>query len=686
MSTYLLFFLLGLGGGSVYALLGLGLVLKYRSAGVVDFAQGAVAMYGAYVFIGLRTSGVLQLPWIIIPHQITLSSHGLPAAWALLITLAYGAVLGIVLYQLVYRPLLRAAPLTKVCASVGVMLSLEAIAVLNFGTTPTSAPSVLPTGSFVLAGIVVPISQLYLAGIVIVAAAVLAAVYRYSRFGLATRAGAENDVGAALIGLSANRIAAQNWVIATVLATLSGVLIAPISEVDPTSYTLFVVPALGAALIGRFSSFGVTAAAGLALGVIQSEIVHLQTVFTWLPQQGLGDGVPFVLILVVMTLSAQRLRGRGVMGHWRNPSIGRPARPLVTAALTFVIGVAAMVLLHGSDRVALMASVVWVCLCLSLVVLTGYVGQVSLAQMSFAGISAFMLSHLSENWGVPFPFSLLLAAAAAVPVGLLIGLPALRVRGVNLAVITLAAAAAIDALVFNPSWFSGGLGGRSIPPPTIFGLNLGVASGNSYPRVVFGVFLLVIVTLVGLSVARMRGSATGRMLIAVRSNERAAAAAGIRVAPAKLFAFALSAFIAGLGGGLLGYLQGTVSAPTFATFTSLTLLAIAYVAGIGRVAGAVIAGLLMSANGLFVNFLNEHLSIGQYQTIVAGIALALTAIKNPDGVASELASATRGPGRWLGAVRDRVVPVRWAPGPGTSAPAAGAPDPAPVHPTEAGRS
>jgi ABC-type branched-subunit amino acid transport system permease subunit len=269
-----------------------------------------------------------------------------------------------------------------------------------------------------------------------------------------------------------------------------------------------------------------------------------------------------------------------------------------------------------------------------------------------------MLSHLSQNWGVPFPFSLLLAAAAAVPVGILIGLPALRVRGVNLAVITLAAAAAIDALVFNPAWFSGGLGGRTVPPPTIFGLNLGVAGGNSYPRVVFGVFLLVVVTLIGLSVARMRGSATGRMLIAVRSNERAAAAAGIRVAPAKLFAFALSAFIAGLGGGLLGYLQGTVSAPTFATFTSLALLAIAYVAGIGRVAGAVIAGLLMSANGLFVNFLNEHLSIGQYQTIVAGIALALTAIKNPDGVASELASATRGPGRWLGAVRDRVIPLR----------------------------
>lgn len=147
MSTYLLFFLLGLGGGSVYAILGLGLVLKYRSAGVVDFAQGAVAMYGAYVFIGLRTNGVLELPWIVLPHQITLSHSGLPSALALVITLVYGAILGLVLYLLVYRPLLRAAPLTKVCASVGVMLSLEAIAVLNFGTTGTSAPSVLPAGS-----------------------------------------------------------------------------------------------------------------------------------------------------------------------------------------------------------------------------------------------------------------------------------------------------------------------------------------------------------------------------------------------------------------------------------------------------------------------------------------------------------------------------------------------------------
>ncbi len=135
-----------------------------------------------------------------------------------------------------------------------------------------------------------------------------------------------------------------------------------------------------------------------------------------------------------------------------------------------------------------------------------------------------------------------------MPLGLLIGLPALRLRGVNLAVVTLAAAFAIDALLFNDESFSGGLRGRDIPSPTIFGLDLGIAKGDAYPRVIFGVFVLVVVCLVGLLVARLRNAPAGRMFIAVRSNERAASAVGINVARTKLLAFGLSAFIAGLGG------------------------------------------------------------------------------------------------------------------------------------------
>jgi ABC-type branched-subunit amino acid transport system permease subunit len=490
-----------------------------------------------------------------------------------------------------------------------------------------------------------------------VVATILLLVYRFTRFGLATRASAENETGASLIGISSTGIAARNWVIASVLAAGSGVLITPISSLDPTSYTLFVVPALGAALIGRFQSFSWTAGAGLLLGIVQSELIKLQTIFTWLPQQGLADGLPFVIILVVMTVSARRLGARGGALSARNPSLGRPTRPVLTSLIVFVIGVVILVLLQGSLRAAFMSSIATMCICLSLVVLSGYIGQVSLAQMSFVGVGAFVLSHIGGTLGVPFPLSLIIAALAVVPLGIVIGLPALRVRGVSLAVVTLAAAAALDALVFSNVDFTGGLGGRTVEPPSIFGINLGISEGGDYPRVIFGVVMLVIVVFIGYCVARLRTSATGRMLVAIRSNERAAAYMGIKVAPVKIYAFALSAFIAGIGGGLIAYQQGTVSSTSFAVFTSLSILALAYVAGIGRIAGAVIAGLMFASDGLFVSFLDKVLHVGQYQMIVAGIALAFTAIANPDGVASELAGE-KGLAPKIVRLRDRVFPVR----------------------------
>ncbi|MDP9026780.1 MAG: ABC transporter permease [Actinomycetota bacterium] len=653
----LLFVLLGLGAGSVYALLGLGLVLKYRSTGVIDFAHGAVAMFSAYVFVRLRSTGTLEFPWIVLPHEIQLTSNneGLPVGLALVITLVYGSAFGLLLFVLVYRPLLRAAPLTKVCASVGVMLLLQAIAVLNFGTTSVAGLPVLPSTAIRFGPIAFPSDRLILAGLVVVVAVVLLAVYRWTRFGLSTRASAENETGASLIGISPTAIAGRNWVIASFLAAGSGILITPISSLDPSSYTLFVVPALGAALIGRFQSFGWTAAAGLSLGVAQSLLIKLQTVWTWLPQQGLADGLPFLIILIAMTLSARRLGARGNPGTWRNPSLGRPTRPLLTSVIVFVLGVIVLVLLQGSLRAAFMSSLVTVCICLSLVLLSGFVGQVSLAQMSFVGVGAFVLSHLGVALGLPFPLPLIISALLVVPLGVLIGLPALRVRGVSLAVVTLATAAAMDALVFSNVGFTGGLGGRTIASPNFFGLDIGVAQGKDYPRVIFGVALLVVVVFVGYTIARLRTSATGRMLVAIRSNERAAAYVGIRVARTKLYAFALSAFIAGIGGGLLAYQQGTVSSSSFAVFSSLSVLAIAYVAGIGRIAGAVIAGIMFASDGLFVSFLDKTLHIGQYQMIVAGIALAITAVQNPNGVAHELVGA-KGLAPKIVRLRDRVFP------------------------------
>ena len=146
MSSYFLFLILGLGAGATYAILGQGLVLKYRSAGVVDFAHGAVAMFIAYVFINLRSFGQLELPVVLIPHQISLNGGAGLSTWlAIVISLVYAAVFGLVLYVLIYRPIRSASPLTRVCASVGVMLGLEAIAVLNFGTPPVATDPILPS-------------------------------------------------------------------------------------------------------------------------------------------------------------------------------------------------------------------------------------------------------------------------------------------------------------------------------------------------------------------------------------------------------------------------------------------------------------------------------------------------------------------------------------------------------------
>jgi ABC-type branched-subunit amino acid transport system permease subunit len=673
MSSYILFLLLGLGAGAVYAVLGLGLVLKYRSAGVVDFGHGAVAMFCAYVFIELRSNGQLQFPWIIIPHQIKVaSSNGMAVVPSILITLVYSAILGLLFYLAIYRPLRNAPALARVGASIGVMLALQAIAVLNYSTFAVSAAPILPSTPLHFAGLVVPSDRIYLAGLTVVVGIVLAGIYRFTRFGLVTRAAVENERGAALLGHSSSRIAAYNWVLATVLAAAAGILILPITTLNPGTYTLFIVPALGAALLGRFSSFSVVVIAGLLIGMFQSELVKLQTVWTWLPQQGLQDGLPFIIIMLAMIVLARRLSARGAISDIRNPMVGRPQRPAITAAGCVAVAVVALLLANSDYRSAITSSLVTACICFSVVLITGYVGQISLAQNALAGVSAFMLTHIAQSLGIGFPFGLILAALCSVVIGVVVGLPAVRVRGVNLAVTTLATAAAMDALLFNNTWFSGGYTGRNVPSPHLLGLNLGL-SGNSN-GVLLGVLVAVVVALVGLFLARLRNGRLGRSFLAVRSNERAAASIGIDVARTKLFAFGIAAFIAGIGGGLLAYQQQNVNPASFTLWTSLTILAITYVGGVGRITGAVAAGALLASNGVVPTLLDNLFNFGQYQALIAGVALTLTAVANPDGLTKEMGA---------GLTKLRLAIMRRATAGRSAAPAVV--DAAPSPPKVAGR-
>jgi branched-chain amino acid transport system permease protein len=289
-------------------------------------------------------------------------------------------------------------------------------------------------------------------------------------------------------------------------------------------------------------------------------------------------------------------------------------------------------------RQALIVSLLGALICLSLVVITGFVGQISVVQLALAGVAGFTVSHMAVDHGIEFPLGALLGIAAATLLGLVIAVSALRVRGVSLAVVTLAAAVAIEQFGFVNSTWGGGSAASPVPSPHVFGFNIGFDSSfrgidDSLPSPVFGFVTLGCLVLLCLLVANVRRSSFGQRMLAVRSNERAAAAAGINVTAVKLAAFALAAFIAGVAGVLYSYNFGSVSAARFGALTALGLIAFAYVGGITMVSGAIFAGLI-STQGLFPYALDKWFGVsGNWALLFAGLALIVTLIMNPEGVA-----------------------------------------------------
>jgi branched-chain amino acid transport system permease protein len=663
--------LLGLGTGSLVAAIALAVVLTFRGSGVVNFATGAVAMYAAYHYNLLRREGDVFLPplpnplalvegsahavgadGVQLPDWPTTVSLGGPMAFApaLALTLVAAAAAGLLFHLLVFRPLRHAPALAKVVASVGLMILLQGIVTLRFGGTPQPVQPILEKDPVRLPGdITIPRDQLELAALVIILAAVLWALFRFTRFGLATRAAAENEKGATVLGLSTDFLAGTNWVLSTALASLLGVLVATVNtSIDPITITFLIVPALGAALLGNFTSFGLATAAGLGIAMVQTWVQYLSTK-SWFPHAGSGpvpgvkEAVPFVVIAVVLCLRGRSLPTRATVEPTRLPPAPRPTAVPLKAVVATLAGAAGLVFLGPTWRLAITNSLVGVVICLSLVVLTGFVGQISLAQMTLAGISGFTLSKLAVEHGIGFPIGPLIGALVAVGFGMVAAIPALRVRGVNLAIVTLAAAVAIESVVFkHPTW-AGGTDGAPVPPPRLFGLEFGPNDAGSLdgklPNSWFGLACLAVVVVLGLVVVNIRRSATGRRMLAVRANERAAAAAGIGVAHTKMLAFGLAAFVAGIGGALSGYRFGAVTPVFFGSLASLLFLAFAYLGGISSVTGAVVGGSLV-AGGVAFTALDEWFGIGnEYTLLLSGLGLVVTAVVNPNGIAGALRRA-----------------------------------------------
>ncbi|MGI9022524.1 MAG: ABC transporter permease [Acidimicrobiales bacterium] len=631
IKPYFVFAVLGLGTGAVYAALALGLVLEHRVSGVVNFAHGAMAAYVTYAFVELRASGDVVLPVVGLPGRFHLVDR--PPFWlCVAVALVLAAALGLIVYALVFRPLRPAPALARVVASVGLLVALQAVIVLRFGGVDRLVAPVLPNSPITIGGAVVPRDRLLLAAAVVAVTVGLWAVYRFTGFGLASRAMADDPATTARLGRPTGWLAAANWVIASVLAGVAGILVAPITALNPGTYTLLVVPALAAALVGRLSSFAVTTAAALAIGVAQSELVQLQDTFRWLPSVGLREGLPLVVIIAAMAAAGRAVPERSEPAEARLPAARRPQHVAVWSTVGVVATATALFVLGAELRLGLVTSLIGAVVCLSLVLLTGWVGQISLAQMAFAGVAGFGLSKLGQGAGIPFPVAPLLAATLAGVAGLLLALPALRVRGVNLAVVTLAGAVAVEELVFRNPALTGGFGGTQIPAPSLAGIDLGIARGGDYPSPVFGLLVLSVVTALALALVVVRRGAAGRRLLAVRANERGAAAAGIDVGAAKLAAFGASAFVAGCAGTLLGYSQGQLSFASFGVFVSLAFLAVAYVGGIGSVSGALVGGALVGG-GIVFTWLDQIAGWGRYQAVIAGLGLVVVSVLFPDGLA-----------------------------------------------------
>ena len=684
MKDLIFFLLVGLGIGALYAMLGSGLVVVYRGSGVINFAHGAFAMYGMFTFDEARRNGKLRLPWIDflpthwlnVPVEITLSDRGVATPVAFALAIAMAVTIGLIAHFLVFRPLRNAAALGKVVASVGVMLYLQGVAQINFGGGGRQAASIVPDAAvknFLGLGKTYPEGAIWAVGISILMGVTLWAIFKFTRFGLATRGAAGNEKGAVLLGYSPQFLAAMNWVIASVVATAAAIVVGPIQgSITPVGLSALVVGALGAALIGGLRSIMVAMWGGLALGAVQS-LLGLYSSRTWFPtflRSGARDVVPLAVIVLVLFLRGKSLPQRGSLEEKRLPLSPRPVRiPQHAMVWTVVVVGAAFLLQNSGSRTvfafAMSTSLIAAILMLSMVVVTGYVGQISLAQMSLAGIAAFFMARMMASGsttisnpfpvsgpGLPWPIAAVLGVIAAVVVGVLIGLPAVRIRGVQLAVVTVAAAISLQTLYFeNKSATDLSAGSpANVHPATFFGIKLAsLGSKGLTDRPSFAIFVLVVLLLCAFAVANLRRNGTGRRFLAVRANERAAAAAGINVARTKLLAFGIGAGIAGVGGVMLAFKQNDVSSANFVYQSSLAFLAFAYLGGITSINGAIIGGLLAPAGIITAtsNYFLKDTHIDRYVTIIGGAALVFTAIGNPNGIAPSFQVMFRHLGNWL---------------------------------------
>ncbi len=589
----------GTPSGAVFALIAIGFVLTYKTSGVFNLAFGAQAYISAAMFFKART----QWNWSI-PLSLLVSVFVLAPA------------IGLVLERFLFRQLRTASAVAKLVVTIGLSVALPAVFEIFADYAPVAgrAPTgIVPKGSSVFYDPlgVYPFSRDELAamGVILIAVVVLGAIFRFTSIGLSMRAVVESPRMTELNGIAADRVSAVAWALSSTFAGMAGVLIAPIRFNTLISNDFFnvVVVAIAAAAIGRLVSIPRALAGGIGLGwfiaIFNTFLPRWVDDYTWLRplRDNFSNSLPFVVLFAILVFwpAIRRSLDAG------DPLAGVDPPPLAPAAaerhpkLTrftrlFALGFflfVGLTIFFRADRswvFIVTTAVILSTIYLSITVITGFAGQISLCQGAFAAIGGFTVFQTADRYDLSVLVAALIGASIAALVGAILSLPVLRLGGIWLAIATLAFALFFDAVLVRTSWIGGGdtalLQGTRVPRPILGPIDF----GNDKSFLALAVIVFVITSV---AVIQLREGTIGRTLRAIRGSEVAAESIGISPAKARIVAFATSAFIAGLGGSMLTMLQENVNYQNnFSPVGSLFWLVLVVALGVRTVEGAAQAG------------------------------------------------------------------------------------------------
>ncbi|MCD9624838.1 ABC transporter permease [Rhabdothermincola salaria] len=645
MQEFLQYTILGLVIGGVYGIAASGLVVTYTTSGIFNFAHGAIAMLGAFSY--------WQVRW----------GWGWPAPLALIAVLGILApAVGALLYQAVMKNLRGTSEVTKIIVPVGVMLGFLALATWIWNPTPRT-PRLFQkffgqNAQVSIFGVNVTWHEIIALLLAVAIAFGIRFLFHSTRSGVAMRAVVDDPDLLQLNGGRPERLATISWAGGAFLAALAGILITPIqgSAMSANALTLLVIDAFAAAMFGRLRSLPRTFVGAIILGLLGNYVIAYFPAAQWTWTGAFRSSIPMILLFIILLLLPQdRLRGATVL-RTRERFIMPSLRTAWIGGLVLVGVVFAMQAVMAQTAVNTVAfGMTFALVALSLVLLTGYAGEINLAALSFGAIGTIIVFHYGISGGTgptgrTTLWGFVLAGVVCAVVGAIVALPALRLRGLYLALATMAFGVFVSRMVLTEigqrelfgvefSIFQGG--SLTIPRPEFFGLDF---NDNG----AFLMLVTVLFALLGVGLIALRKSGYGRRLSAMKDSPAACATLGMSVVRLKLSVFMMSAAIAGIGGALMSAQLGSVNLDRFDIFLSLALLLLTVVGGIGYVSAALFSGLLNGA--AFLSMQNSLEKLGSdYRTLqpifgflvsavtVLPATIGVTMGKNPSGAITDIA-------------------------------------------------